>query len=104
MAPSDLKVVVLSPTSLFLSWSPLPLAHQNGLVVGYVVEVTSVLANKRFRLSSEAENITVHSLLPHTVYLCTVAAKTSVGVGPFSNFVSIKVSEDGKYIIYNTYS
>lgn len=43
-------------------------------------------------------------LTPHTSYVFTVAASTSVGIGPYSTGYNIITPEDGKYTIYLKYA
>ena len=76
-------------------WSPPPTSQQNGLIVHYVVNVSSKERKEIFRFNSVLPNFVVHSLHPFTSYSCAVAAET-IAVGPFSAPVQIATPEDGK--------
>ena len=73
---------------------PLP-EDQNGIVIGYVINIDGVESEEMLQFFSTANNLTVISLTPFTTYLCMVAANTSVGRGPFSTTVSVRTSEEG---------
>ena len=87
---------VTSSTSLLLSWEPPELEDQNGVILGYVVNVTAVETGLNFELRSTQTTLAVDSLRPFTTYICRIAARTIVGVGPFSIAVTAVTSQDGK--------
>ena len=82
-----------SHDSIFLSWDPLPPEEQNGLILGYVINITNISSGDIQQFSSDSHNLTVRSLRPFTSYTCIVAAYTSVGTGPFSAEVSVQTME-----------
>ena len=94
--PRDLVAVVISSSAVNLSWQPLLPEQQNGRIIQYVVNVTTVETAEGFELVSTLNNLTVHSLHPHWTYIFTVSAETSVGVGPPSLAVTVTTLEDGK--------
>ena len=51
-----------------------------------------------FELFTTLNQLTVSSLHPHWTYIFTVAAETSVGIGPSSMAVTATTPEDGKEI------
>ena len=90
--------IALSPTSILLTWSS-PLANDhNGVITSYVIKVTEI--NTQFVITQqtlhEAENTTVTSLSPFSNYLCTVAAQTSAGLGPFGPGQVVQTQESGR--------
>ena len=49
-----------------------------------------------FYISSTGNSITVGQLSPYTSYLCSVAAQTVVGQGPYTSPITVTTDEDGK--------
>ena len=96
--PRDLVVVVNSSSAVNLSWQPLLPEQQNGLIIRYVVNVTTVETGEGFELVSALKKLTVNSLHPHWTYIFTVSGETSVGVGPPSLAVTATTLEDGNAI------
>ena len=78
-----------------ISWNlPAP-ENQNGVITGYVVNLTAVGSGDISQYSSSSENITIGSLHPFTTYSFTVAAQTSVGTGPYTTNSTVMTPEDG---------
>ena len=101
--PRDLVAVVISSSAVNLSWQPPLPEQQNGIIIRYVVNVTTVETGEGFELVSALKKLTVNSLHPHWTYIFTVSGETSVGVGPPSLAVTATILEDGKSVvlIYN---
>ena len=49
------------------------------------------------QLMPTSNSITVSSLSAFTVYVCTIAATTSVGSGPFSDEIAVQTLAEGMY-------
>ena len=79
-----------------LLWLPPPEEHRNGLIVRYVVNITSEERGESFQFHSMLPRFLAHTLHPFTSYSCAVAAET-IAVGPFSSMVWVKTPEDGEY-------
>jgi len=62
------------------------------------VNFTASETGEGFELSTTLNQLTVSSLHPHWTYIFTVAAETSVGVGPPSMAVTATTPEDGKEV------
>ena len=78
-----------------MSWEiPLP-EDQNGIIIGYVINIGGVESEEMLQFFTIANNLTVTSLTPFTTHLCMVAANTSVGRGPFSTTILVRTSEEG---------
>ena len=78
-----------------ISWNlPAP-ENQNGVITGYVVNLTAVGSGDISQYSSSSDNITIGSLHPFTTYDFTVAAQTSVGTGPYTTNSTVMTPEDG---------
>ena len=101
--PRDLVAVVISSSAVNLSWQPVFPEEQNGIIIQYIVNVTTVETGEGFELVSAFNKLTVNSLHPHWTYIFTVSAETSVGVGRPSLAVTASTLEDGKTVllIYN---
>ena len=83
--------------SLRFTWQHLPLEYRNGIILGYVINVTSQNDTSTL-LYSGPENTTHIAAIfePYTVYEVMIAAFTRVGVGPFSLNVSVMTPQDGE--------
>lgn len=95
-APIGLSVISQLSSSLTLAWMAPPLERQNGLITGYSINVTNSDTGASMLLSSSGNSITVAELSPYTSYLCSVAAQTIVGLGPYTSSISVTTGEDGK--------
>ena len=87
---------MVTSTSLLLSWDPLAYEDQNGVIIGYVINVTVQETGASFQLESTTTELAVSNLKPYRTYVCVIAAATSVGTGPFSEIYIVKTPEDGK--------
>lgn len=85
-----------SSSSLTLAWMAPPPERRNGLIIGYSINVTNTDTGVSMLLSSTRESITVSQLSPYTSYLCSVAAQTIVGQGPYTSPITVTTDEDGK--------
>ena len=87
-----------SSRSVLLSWDlPLP-EKRNGDISGYTVTVLNADTEDTFLLSTIETSLTVQSLTPYKSYQFSVAASTSVGLGPFTSPISVTTPEDGKLL------
>ena len=89
------SITVTSSTSLFLRWEPPELEDQNGIIIGYRVNISEVETGANFQLSSSDPPLSVEGLRPFTTYICRIAARTRVGVGPYSIAVTAVTRQDG---------
>ena len=96
--PTRVSSTALTPNSILLSWAlPLP-EERNGDITGYIINVTNLVTGVIQQFTTAVvSNFTVPSLRPFTVYVTTIAARTAVGMGPFSGVVSIQTLETGIY-------
>ena len=80
-----------------ISWLPPPFQDQNGVILYYQLifsqsqfDIPNIVAN------SSTITYTVSTLEEYTEYVFTVAAATSIGLGPFSSpmvFMTLPTSE-----------
>lgn len=89
-----------APTSrsLNFTWQPVPLDKRNGIILGYVINVTSHRDNSTLQLYPTPPDSTYIAAIfkPYTVYTARIAAYTEVGIGPFSLEISTMTPQDGK--------
>ena len=86
---------VSSSTSLLLTWEPPVIEDQNGNITGYVINVTAVETGMNFQLTSTEPSLLADGLRPFTTYICRIAARTTVGIGPYSIAVTAVTNSDG---------
>ena len=72
---------------------------QNGVIISYVVNVTAVETGMDFELTSSGTTLVADGLRPFTTYICRIAARTTVGVGPFSIAITAVTSQDGMLVM-----
>ena len=100
-SPQVFNATILSPYSADLTWAPPSLEEQNGVIIGYVINITILENRMNFLLYSNTTSLTVTSLRPYRNYICIIAAVTSIGIGPYSTTVTVTTPQDGKTIINN---
>ena len=86
-----------SSTSLNISWSPPPEQDQNGVITAY--NITYVTNGRNVMVESTSGStlsIELSGLVKFSAYNISVAASTSVGVGP-SMFITITTDTDGEF-------
>ena len=88
-SPLHLKITNLAPRTVFLTWDPPPLEDHNGIITGYTVEVFDVENSQTNEVETTETSITRSGLQHGQKYTFTVAAKTVIGRGPFSDSASI---------------
>ena len=113
--PSNISVTVVTSQSIHLQWDPPSLEGQNGLISQYhviVIEtqilyldngtVMSQMGMNRNRTYNVSEGRTqlIDMLHPSYNYTVRIAAATVVGIGPFSDPITVMTLEDSKYSIF----
>ena len=78
-----------------LSWDLPNFEDRNGNITGYVINITNAQTNEASEYASNATTLTLTTLSPFTTYYCIVAAKTSVGTGPFTPVLTFRTPPDG---------
>ena len=79
-------------------WDPPSPEQQNGPIVTYTIVIVTVETAESLQLTTNDTNLILDSLIPYTTYEWTVAAHTTVGMGPFSSPATVRTSPDGKCI------
>ena len=97
MPPQNFEAVPESSTSMTMTWTPPAIENQNGIITGYVINMTAMNTQETFQLIVTNNTLYIHvdSLVPFTTYVCVIAAHTSVGLGPYSTAVFVTTHEDG---------
>ena len=93
-SPGNITVVEITSHSVSLMWLPPARQHQNGIIIGYIVNVTVEETGEMYQLYSNTTNITA-TLTPFTMYTMIVTVENSVGTGPYTEVVSIQTEEAG---------
>ena len=90
--------VPLSSTSFILNWEQPLQEERSGDIVGYTINVTNLNTEliQQF-LVGLISNYTVSNLKPFTIYVSTISARTSIGLGPYSALVYVTTLEDGMF-------
>ena len=76
-------------------WGPPPTDQQNGVIVGYTINLTILETSEDFLLFSNTTSLFVDDLIPFRTFQCIIAAVTNVGIGPYSSVFAITTPEDG---------
>lgn len=84
-----MKITNLDPRTVFLTWDPPPPEDHNGIITGYTVQVFDVENSRTSEVETTETGITRSGLKHGQKYTFSVAAKTVIGRGPFSDSVSI---------------
>lgn len=88
--PFELSASLINSNSFLLSWrEPLP-EDQNGIIRHYLINVLEENTGREINMTSVATEILLEFLHPFYNYTCIVAAVT-VGVGPYSNPITIGI-------------
>ena len=91
-----LTVTEIGITNISLTWQqPLP-GDRNGIILGFVVRLSTVSDRDTRELTTAYTNITVAPLTPYTLYECVVAAYTSIGTGPSSSIIFARTEPTSK--------
>ena len=94
--PLNLSPVTSISTSVTLSWAPPPTQFQNGVIMGYTLQVFNSQQGLLRETNTSSNGSTVDSLNPDTTYLFKVAAMTVVGRGPYSDNVYVATRQFGR--------
>ena len=94
--PLNFSTEATTPRTLYFSWEPPLLEQQNGVIIGYTLNIVSDDSGMMFQLypDQHAMNLSATIFKPYTVYRCAVAAITTPGTGPYSDYVVTLTPED----------
>ena len=94
--PQYLSGSSMSSTNIILAWDPPLPEEQNGIIIGYVIDIAGLETGERLQFFTGSSNLSIAGLSEFTTYVCVVAANTSIGRGPFSAELQVKTLPDGK--------
>ena len=98
--PQSFIVVPLSPTSLNVSWQPVPAIDRNGIITQYTVDFDPLetfegqLTNRSMVVDASASYVILEGLQEYVEYDVRVRASTVAGDGPDSPTVWQRTRED----------
>ena len=88
--PGGLKISHCRPTSVQLSWTPVPEDRQNGIITGYTIEVVRPDFTRMIQVKdATTTSAEVSGLQPSTSYYFSISAMTVDGTGPAARIFSI---------------
>lgn len=93
--PRSVKILIVGPKSINISWLSTPERHTNGIVRHFIINITGPMDDtQQIMTSSQHMFYSLHNLLPFTTYFISLAAVT-VDIGPFSDVLEIETPESG---------
>ncbi|XP_022795633.1 uncharacterized protein LOC111334203 [Stylophora pistillata] len=85
-------------TSLFIHWRPVPVNHQNGVILGYRILYKKSRSSQEMlrtrNVSAESTTVELKNLSKYTEYDVTILAYTSKGNGVRAKFFTVSTRED----------
>ncbi len=91
----NVNVSVVSSEEAFITWIDPDITDQNGIITDYVINVTRVSTGESFQMTSTTTDVFLSDLVPFSSYVCRVAARTTIGAGPYSMATSFLTMETG---------
>ena len=97
--PQMVMVTSVDPASLNVSWQPPPPIDHNGPITGYVIQYTRVGSSNAMTMNftNETARDIILRLAAFVRYSVMVAAVNSAGTGMFSDDMTVRSGEDGKW-------
>ena len=92
-APIGVQGYSLNSTAIFLSWSPPPVKHRNGIIHHYQINWTNAISDNAETITTMATHFLFQNLEPNSTYSFTVAA-FSVALGPASEPIEVNTEPD----------
>ena len=93
-APANLSCIALDADRLRCSWRSPPFHSRNGRIIEYTIRYKAV--NQQYYRKNVAASVMSLDLLrlqAYTLYSIDIAAKTSLGNGPFSRPITVTTKE-----------
>lgn len=95
-SPTDVQVELTSISSLSIRWNPPLESDQNGRIIAYKVNCLGANETSSIRLaniSADAKGLHIKNLIENMQYCISVAARTSLGYGPYSQPICVTMSK-----------
>ncbi|XP_021709627.1 protein sax-3 isoform X2 [Aedes aegypti] len=86
-APVNIQTGMLNLTAGWVKWSPPPAEHQNGVLLGYKIQVKAGNSSKTLAsmtLNSTTTSVMLNNLTTGATYRAQIVAFNRVGAGPYS--------------------
>ena len=94
--PENITAIATDSRTLVVMWTPPPEDLQNGIIVDYTVNITVTETGESFQRTTDGNTtLILTGLHPYYTYSITVAASTSIGIGPYTVVYFIRMPEDG---------
>ena len=88
-SPGGLAVRQKLPMRVELTWSPIPVDKQNGVVTRYIVEVVGPDSSRDILVFDDnTTDVVIPGLRPFSTYTFNVSAMTKAGTGPAASISS----------------
>ena len=94
--PTNITAEIVHPNSVTLTWSPPEKRARNGIITEYIVNYVPFISDNSSSLLTDTQRIDIINLNPHTIYSFSVAARTAIGIGPFSTHLHVRTEETGE--------
>ena len=94
-SPANISTVMITSTSVSLEWDALSPPDRNGMITGYLLHYVRLNTGNVVSVHSPTTDAVIYQLVPHTAYTFYVAARTTVGIGPFSTHLQVTTAESG---------
>ena len=99
--PDNVTNTEISTTSLSFVWGEVPCGSRAGVVTGYRYKLVNVETGVETTGSTINMQVRLADLMSCTGYNFSVAGRTNVGTGPFSEPLRVTTAVDGKAIRCN---
>ncbi len=95
-SPREVVARTVADKSFIVTWKEPEPSKQNGRIIFYVIEVTSLDRNHTKIINITGRSLVLSNVHPFYTYLITLAAATSAGQGPYSEPVFYVAPEDSE--------
>ncbi|XP_065845955.1 usherin-like isoform X2 [Oscarella lobularis] len=95
--PANVSLAHATKSSVRISWEAIPSGSRNGILRDYVVTYVAQKggeAEKTVTVRGTETSATLSGLLPYTFYIVKVSGRTNKGLGPVSDDLIVRTSED----------
>lgn len=93
--PRNISIATVTSKSALITWIPPADEEKNGIITSYTVSLLEAEREEEIYLQTKMVSINVTGLMPFTTYFVSIAASTSVGIGPFGTMLVMNTQEDG---------
>ena len=95
-APSNISAVTVTSENISLEWIAPEPAERNGVILGYIIRYVHFQAGRSSTVEAQTTDVFISNLEPHNLYTFSIAARTTIGIGPFSENIQIRTAEAGE--------